>query len=294
MIGVFWLASYPKAGNTWLRTFLSNYWSDAAQPVSINELVHTGVVAARQIFDDLLSMDSAELTAPELDEVRPQVYRALARECQRDQRIFWKIHDAFQRLPNGEPIFPLDTTSGVIYVVRSPLDLVISYAHHNGISIDESIAWMNDPIHGLFLPASTRLAQVPQVMGTYSGHVSGWVDQNDLPLLAVRYEDMTRTPLETFGQVARFVHERLTLPDPDPERIARAVRFSSFAELKRQEGEHGFVEKNERAALFFRKGQVGDWRESLNPDQVGQLIDAHRDVMIRFGYLDTAEHIVDG
>jgi len=37
--------------------------------------------------------------------------------------------------------------------------------------------------------------------------------------------------------------------------------------------------------MFFRKGEVGSWREELTGKQAVQVIHDHREVMRRFGYL---------
>ena len=39
MGGLVWLASYPKSGNTWMRSFLHNLFLNPAEPVSINEMM---------------------------------------------------------------------------------------------------------------------------------------------------------------------------------------------------------------------------------------------------------------
>ena len=34
---IFWLASYPKSGNTWIRMFLRSYFLSSNQKFSLNE-----------------------------------------------------------------------------------------------------------------------------------------------------------------------------------------------------------------------------------------------------------------
>lgn len=295
MSGIFWLASYPKSGNTWMRAFLCNYLEDAEQPVDINALKYTALVSDRQIFDDLLGLDSGDLLADELDALRPAVYRTLARYSEKQQALFWKIHDAFQRLPNGAPMFPPDVTGGVIYMARSPLDLAISYAHHSAVEVDTAIEWMRQDDHGLFM-LPVRLNQVHQRMYSWSDHVRSWIDQTELSLLRVRYEDMLLRPQATFSGVVDFVGAALAdgaFTSANAARIAKALHFSSFDELKRQEAEKGFSEKDLRATSFFRSGKLGEWRERLTPEQVRRIVDDHGEMMRRLGYLDGDGEIVD-
>jgi len=71
----------------------------------------------------------------------------------------------------------------------------------------------------------------------------------------------------------------------EPLRVATALGFSRFDQLQLQERDKGSRERWPKAASFFRKGLVGDWRNALTPEHVRRLIDAHGDVMRRFAYL---------
>ena len=73
----------------------------------------------------------------------------------------------------------------------------------------------------------------------------------------------------------------------EKERLEKAIAFSSFDELKRQEERTKFSEaREEEDHKFFRSGKTGHWREVLSEEQAAKLIEAHKDAMTRFGYLD--------
>ncbi|HVU23800.1 MAG TPA: sulfotransferase domain-containing protein, partial [Opitutus sp.] len=127
MKGIVWLASYPKSGNTWFRTFLTNFLRDGDAPAAINELAGGPIASARIHFDEAVGYDSGEMTYDEIDALRPDVYRQWAREAQ--QTPFCKIHDAYTFLPDGRPLSPPDATECALYFVRNPLDVAVSFAH---------------------------------------------------------------------------------------------------------------------------------------------------------------------
>jgi hypothetical protein len=77
------------------------------------------------------------------------------------------------------------------------------------------------------------------------------VDEPDLPVHVMRYEEMKRNPFETFRGAVRFAG----LPD-DAVRIEKALDHSSFSNLQAQEKEKGFGEKMPLAKSFFRKGEI--------------------------------------
>jgi hypothetical protein len=94
---------------------------------------------------------------------------------------------------------------------------------------------------------------------------------------------MTASPLQTFTKAAEF----LSLSS-DPEKIAKAIKFSNFKILARQEEESGFKETPIKTSRFFRKGKTGGWRKEVTEHQIKQIIKDHGAVMRRFGYLNDA------
>jgi hypothetical protein len=286
MGSIAWLASYPKSGNTWFRVFITNLLSGLDEPVDINAINEGASAHDRVLFDELTGVETSELAPEELDEMRPEVY-AMAAE-HHDGTLFYKTHDIFLRLADGSPVYPPAASLGAIYFVRNPLDVAASYANHNNSSVAEAIGLMADPDHGLCMPERRLFGQVPQTLGTWSANVTSWVDNGLMPVHVVKYEDMLARPLEAFGGVLRFLGM-----EHGEDEMLRALRFSSFGELKRQEAEHGFRERSSKTESFFRKGTSGSWREELSEAEVARVVADHGDVMRRFGYLDGAGRILD-
>ena len=275
MAGILWLASFPKSGNTWLRAFLANYMHATDKPVAINDL-------AKFILGDGLAWPyekvagrSVEgMTLDDIHRLRPEVHRMFAWSS--PDTVFVKTHNTVAFLDDVPTITP-EATAGAVYVMRNPLDLVISHSHHNGVSFDRAIEVLGSdnevvPPHG---------NQVHQYIGSWSSHVRNWTTAPGLKPHVVRYEDMTHRPDKTFRRLIKFLDMPL-----DAARIKRSIRFSSFKTLSGQEKASGFVESvpvDNR--VFFRKGKVGDWRNHLTPEQAQRLIDDHREVMAEHGYL---------
>lgn len=281
MKGIVWLASYPKSGNTWFRTFLANFLHDGETPVSINALGGGPIASARLLFDEAVGYDSGELTFDEIDALRPEVYRQWAAEAK--ETMFCKIHDAYTFLPDGRPLIPVEATTCALYFVRNPLDVAVSFAHHGGHDrFDRTIRQMGRAENSFCEVDATESNQLRQKLLSWSEHVRSWVDAPGIRVLPIRYEDMKLRPEETFGAAVRFAG----LPD-DPGRTGKAIGFSRFEELSRQEAKEGFWEKMPQAKSFFRKGEIGSWREALTAEQAAKLVADHGDVMRRFGYLDT-------
>jgi len=278
MGGIYWLASYPKSGNTWFRAFLRNLQEDGDEPVDINELATGSIASARGWLDEVLGFDTAELTPDEVEQLRPAVYGWSLH----DEEIgYHKIHDAYATTPGGEPLVSRVATLGALYIIRNPLDVAPSAANHWHCTLDEAIEHMGEPNMAHCRSRRRLPPQVRQRLLTWSAHVLSWVDAPDLRCEVIRYEDMQADPLSTFTAAAAF----LALPH-DAERVSKAIRFSRFDELARQEADKGFRERPQHAERFFREGKSGGWRDKLTPGQVERTMADHSEVMRRFGYLD--------
>jgi aryl sulfotransferase len=276
---IVWLASYPKSGNTWMRAFLTALFKPEKDDLDINNMVPNTIASSRQLFDDLAGVSASDLLPGEIDRLRPAIYRQNALES--EEMIYHKIHDAWILLPDGEPLIPADVTRAVIYIIRNPLDVAVSFANHLNCSIDKAIAIMNNPGYA-FCDRRDRLAnQLKQQLLTWSGHVKSWVDESGLPVWVMRYEDMSAKPEITFTKALNFIGLQHTTAE-----IKSALELCSFTRLQKQEEEKGFSEKSARSPSFFRKGKVGDWQNFLTREQVEKIIDSHGGVMRRYGYMD--------
>jgi hypothetical protein len=286
-----WLASYPKSGNTWLRMLIANLSAKDDQPVGINDpAAASSIASARDTFDDLLLIDSGLLTHDEADCLRPRVYEELARGPDDDERDpretppavrFVKVHDAYTLTPLGEPLLAgARGADGAIVIVRDPRDVTPSLASHRNTSIDEAIAFMNDRDAQFSANTTKQDLQLRQKLPGWSGHVASWLDQTDIPVHLVRYEDLQIDTVTMLRRALQFAGQAAT-----DDEICRAVRFADFARLRQQEEEKGFREAPPQAgARFFRRGEAGGWRDELTADQAARIVAAHGAVMRRLGY----------
>lgn len=286
-----WVASYPKSGNTWVRMMIANLSAKDGAPADINNLPERiRIASAREPFDRLLLIDSGLLTHDEIDCLRPRLYEELAR-CALDTEFnetdappsvqFVKAHDAYSLTPKGEALFAgAGGANGAVVIVRDPRDVAASLANHSRISIDEAVVFMSNSKAGFCIQTTRQHRQLRQKLPGWSGQITSWLDQTDIPVHLVRYEDIKADPAATLRGLLAFAGRHA--PEDD---IQRAVGFADFAELRQQELEKGFAEAPSSAGEnFFRRGEVGAWRDELNAQQVARIEAEHAPTMRRLGY----------
>jgi aryl sulfotransferase len=276
---IYWLASYPKSGNTWTRAFIANLLHEDPEPVDINELFTGAIASSREWVESALNFDIDELSHDEIDLLRPNAYRWLSQNL--ESPGYHKIHDAYIYLPNGEALIPAEATKGALCIIRNPLDLVISLANHNSCTIDKAIEHINNPGFSFCNKSGHINSQLRQKLLTWSEHIISWTTSPIFNIQIIRYEDMKHKPLDTFTKMANFLNL-----SSNKESIIQALAHCSIEKLQAQEKEKSFREKSAKSILFFRKGIVGDWQNILSEAQTNTIIKEHKVVMQRFGYLD--------
>lgn len=256
---IVWLASFPKSGNTWLRTFLANYFQPPGKTLDINSLRQfTTSDVRKDFFDRAAGGRYAGKTIEDWMRVRPEALKLIA--ASKDGHHFVKTHCQIAEF-HGQPVIPPEVTAAAVYVIRNPFDIAPSYARHLSIDLDKAVARMADAtaMHG-------NAGNILEFVGRWDAHVLGWTRAPGLPRHVMRYEDMAADPERAFRGLFRF----LRLP-VDVDRMGRALRAASFESLRRQEEEKGFIERPPTMERFFHRGRPGGWREDLSSAQVADI-----------------------
>ena len=281
MKNIVWLASYPKSGNTWFRMFLANYRNKSATPVSLDEIESTPIASSSVDFEEQIGLNPFELQADEADLYRPDLYRTLSKEAEKNGAILYKkVHDAYTLNPNGDPLFPEEISKCAVYFVRNPLDVCVSFANHSAQNIEKTVSLLLNEEASL---AGKRDGQLRQKLLSWKSHVQSWKTQSHIPVHVTRYEDMIQKPVETFGGIVGFLGLAY-----DEEQLEQAIRHSDFKQLQQMEQTDGFRERLQQSNHFFWKGKIGNYRDYLSEEQVQQIVAYHGDTMKDFGYMDSS------
>ena len=254
---IYWIASYPKSGNSWARAFLTSLITDGARTMSGKRPQIIPDENSGRFYKPFLKKPIDTASNAELALIRPQVHRLLAQRTQ--NFLLLKTHSRLG-MHGGTPTITPDVTAGAIYLLRNPLDVVITYSEERKRSIDDTIAVMNDSQR-----QATRLRDhAHETIGSWSDHVTSWTKPHDR-ILVVRHEDMLADPGAAFRSVVQF----LKMDVSDGQLVGALADTQSNA------------------------GRSGQWRDILSEEQVSLIVRHNEPVMKRFGYwLDEFDHLM--
>jgi len=278
------IAGYPKSGSTWLRVVFEVLLDSGRAGLSINELPGGYYGAWRRVlFDAFAPGNSADMPNGDVDDDLPHVFAALSATT--PQPVLIKAHDVALRTRSGDWLFPPQCIRAVLYLVRHPFDVAVSYAHHLDVPVEEAVSMMG---RDLVIGETFGKARLPhhERIGSWSGNIESWLHADPYEVTIARYEDIHADPVSAFARLAQAAG----LPAGWQE-ITYAVETGSFERLRRQEAEQGFFERPRTSRGFFRSGRPGAWRDSLSDDMQVKLVSEHGAVMSRLGYTDDGRAI---
>ena len=202
---IIWLPSYPKSGNTFLRSLLTAYLFTKDGKFNFDVLKNINQ------FPNNITFEKLGIDVSNEKEVIKNYIKVQEETNKRDgQGIrFLKTHSTLQDI-DGHKFTNLNNCLGAIYIVRDPRDIAKSYSNHNQTSIDESINHMREfNIGGGIKNSKDRKEETITHIGSWSSHYASWkeFDKVDRYLL-IKYEDLVEETEKTFTFSLRYFRRR--------------------------------------------------------------------------------------
>ena len=261
---IIWVASYPKSGNTWLRSFLTSYYLTLDGSFNF-ELLKNIPTFESNIFSPFVSKQEAAKNPKIMSKYWIEVQKNS--ELTNGDFIFLKTHNFCGEIDNY-PFTSSKYTIGFIYVVRDPREVVISYSNHFKISLEESVNIITSPSPTIILNEGINY---PVFTYNWGVNYSSWKQFDNVPRLIIRYEDMISDPYLMFKNILIFLNN-LGLPSLNEDKLSNSLKNTSFSYLQNLEKNEGFEEQNLlKNTKFFNKGSVDSWKTKLSKEQVNKI-----------------------
>ncbi|GAB6027075.1 Sulfotransferase [Chamberlinius hualienensis] len=234
------LASFPKAGTTWLQeiTYLVAHDADTEKAQSAPtehrmpflEVPHKGINGIEQMAD-------------------PRIL---------------KTHYPYELLPQS---YQDNSDAKIIYIARNPKDTAVSY--YNFYKMVGFVAY-----NGTLEELIHRAYDFDDIGGrNFFTHILGyWKRRDQNNMLFLLYEDLQKDLRSSVKKIADFIGKQL-----NDEQLTKIVEYCSFSNMSKNpmaNYSHGgsAVKRPGSTASFMRKGKVGDWKNHLS-EEISKKID---------------------
>ena len=257
---IIWLASFPKSGNTLVRSLLSSYFFSENGDFNFELLSNIKQFPKKVFFSKLgVNLNDKSEIAKNYIEAQKIINNKSG------QFQFWKTHSSFCKMDNKYSFSDLNNTLGVIYIVRDPRNVISSLAHHKDAKVHETLKVILEN-HYIF----DTNDEIPVYTGSWSFNYNSWkIFKNYNKYLLVKYEDLLLNKKNTLRLILDFV-KKLTNSNfiIDENKIQKIISSTNFKNMQKLEKTKGFHEaKKDRHGnkiRFFNLGEKNQWQSFLD------------------------------
>ena len=267
---IFWIASYPKSGNTWLRALLSSYFYSQDGIFKQNLLENIGQFPEKRHF---INFDYN----PKIVTDTSKYWIKAQEEINQDNKLkFFKTHNILGSI-NKNHFTNKKNTVGAIHIVRDPRNVLTSIQNHFELSKDDALKFMLSEkkyIHDYHVKNDFSDFQF---ISSWEKNYKSWINQKIFPIKLIKYEDLTLKTLDILIEIIDFIQKTIQEKKViDNLKVQNCVKSSNFENLKNIEKNDGFLEsvlsKNDTKKIpFFHLGPKNDWKKIFDKEYKERL-----------------------
>ena len=283
---IIWLASYPKSGNTWVRSFLASLLYEKKNEEILSAISNIAQYPLRSHFKNLVSnIDDIKEVSSNWSQSQSLINS--------DKKIkFFKTHHALIKIGNSN-FTTYDNSLGAIHIVRDPRNVISSILYHyskkNYLEAKEFLFDENRSLGKKFNPKSQDVNKdMFTIITSWKTHYNSWKNFKKNYLL-IKYENLVSEPEKEFRKISNYISELINLKIED-KKIELAIKSNEFENLKRIEKKDGFNEavKNKETGeikQFFNLGPNNKWENLLDLKTRKEIETKFKNEMEELGYL---------
>ena len=257
---IIWVASYPKSGNTWVRSIISSL------VYTENGIFDFPSIKKIDQYPQRRFLEHFTQDYNNIHEIKKHWITSQER-INLDTKIkFFKTHHLNCKIDNY-PFTNKECTRATIYIVRDPRNLIDSISNHFSKSIEESKKFLlTSKILSPGKEIELRGGNVITYLGSWKEHYKFWTNDNE-NLLIIKYEDLVKNINQEIDKIIAFLKNYIDLEVSDTKK-ENIIKSTSFEALKKIEDngnftENVFVKGKSEKVRFFNKGPSNNWQNTL-------------------------------
>ncbi len=277
---IIWISSYPKSGNTYIRSFLAAYY------YSNN---------GKFQFDDLLKMEQfpnlkySKFKTKSMEETSKNWIYNQKSFFDKEKLNFVKTHNTLVEY-KGNKFTTKNETLAAIYIVRDPRNLITSFVNHYSLTYEQAINFMIDENSSLIEKTADGDHSSFTYINTWSNHYKSWKNNKEFKTLFIKYEDLENKKEETFLTIINFLNNvNNNSKKIDDKKFKNSIKSTNFVNLKNKEKNEGFYEsvvskKTGKKINFFNLGFNNRWEKILDRNTINKMNDIFKSDLEQLGY----------
>tara|TARA_B100000965_G_scaffold66167_1_gene51883 strand:- start:9745 stop:10596 length:852 start_codon:yes stop_codon:yes gene_type:complete len=282
---IIWIASYPKSGNTWIRSFITSllYSNDGTNDFSNLDKIKQ--FPDRSLFKNFVN-DFQNIEEVYKNWLKVKNYINL------DNKIkFLKTHHVNCTIKSYD-FYDEANSLGTIHVVRDPRNVLISIKNHfslNDFNEAKEFILKEKNWVGIILNKNNILKdnKIPTLISSWRINYLSWkkITKN---YLLIKYEDLIKDPNKEFFKISYYL-ENIMNTKFEKNKILNAIKTSSFNNMQILEKKGLFKEyvtdDNNKKINFFNLGPKNDWKIYLKNEIVEEINFKFKNEMKELGYI---------
>ena len=277
---IVWIASYPKSGNTWVRSFLTAYYYCKDGVFDINNLIKIQDYPNKQFFKNEVKKG----------EIHKHWEESQINIVNQKKIKFLKTHNSLISA-FGKNFTEPKYTLGVIYIIRDPRNVITSVKNHNDFkTYEEALNMMQNDNAVISDYSYLNNHAKTNIINSWRINYQSWLRNNNYRRLLIKYEDILNNPYQTFRDIVIFINTICKFNDNfDEKKFNNSIETTSFKKLQELENQGKFTESvysihDNRKVKFFNQGPDNDWKKNLSHELILKMNDYYKDDLKKFNY----------
>tara|TARA_B100000029_G_scaffold367364_1_gene360797 strand:- start:23 stop:859 length:837 start_codon:yes stop_codon:yes gene_type:complete len=277
---IVWCASYPKSGNTWIKAIITSLLYSEEGIFNFDLLKKIGQFPIRHQFKEFID-DYSNLKKISDNWIKAQEKINFDGKL----RIFKTHHGNYNFLGNN--FTNKKNTSGVIYIVRDPRNMITSIANHFQYDLKTSTNFLLEERKLLFTsdPKNPRYKSeenIVNILGSWKDHYNSWKTSSNL--IIIKYEDLLSDTKSQINKLIIFL-KKFGNFEVNNEKIDNIIRTTSFETLQKNEKKYGFKEAINKKIKFFNLGPKNIWKNVVDEKLIYKIEKNFKNEMKELNYL---------